>query len=277
MVLGGTCLTLRRGMSYSGFMSKLSILHSFLIYILAINFLTSCIGPSKAKQSAVYKVEIANSFMQGRNYPAALKELISAEQDDPNNAQVQEYLGHVYLARERYELAEKHYLKALDLDPNFTDVRNSLARLYIETGRLNKSEEFLKLAMNDLTYIPYYRTLANYGVLEFKRKNFTKAADYFKKSLEKDRENCETNIYLGRSYLEGNDLDVAILQFEKSLSFCSQINSDAAHYYSAISLYRKNEVARAQTRFEELIKLYPEGFHNEKARKMLSLIKSETP
>jgi type IV pilus assembly protein PilF len=264
-------------MSYSDFMSKLSILHSFLIYILAINFLTSCLSPSKSKQSAVYKVEIANSFMNGKNYPAALKELLSAEQDDPKNAQVQEYLGHVYLARERVELAEKHYLNALELDPNFTDVRNSLARLYIDTGRLNKSEEFLKVAMNDLTYIPYHRTLANYGVLEFKRKNFSKAAEYFKKSLEKDRENCDTNIYLGRSFLEGKDLEFAIQQFERSISFCSQINSDAAHYYSAISLYRKNEVARAQTRFEELIKLYPEGFHSEKARKMLSLIKSETP
>lgn len=258
-------------------MSKLSILNLFLIYILAISFFTSCASNNKSQQTAAYKVEIANSFMKGKNYPAALKELISAEQDDPKNPQVQEFLGHVYLARERFELAEKHYLKALDLDPNFTDVRNSLARLYIETGRLNKSEEYLKAAMNDLTYIPYHRTLANYGILEFKRKSFSKAADYFKKSLEKDRDNCDTNVYLGRSYLEGNDIDISIQQLEKSISFCSQVDSDAAHYYSAIALYRKNEVARAQTRFEELVKLYPDGFHNEKARKMLSLIKSETP
>jgi type IV pilus assembly protein PilF len=258
-------------------MSKLSILTLFLIYILALGLFSSCSTTSKAKENAVYKIEIANSFMRGKNYPAALKELLSAEQDDPKNQQVQEFLGHVYRARERFELAEKHYLKALDLDPNFTDVRNSLAQLYIETGRYSKSEEYLKAAMNDLTYIPYHRTLANYGVLEFKRKNYAKAIDYFKKSLDKDRENCDTNVYLGRSYLESNDNDMAIQQFEKSISFCSQINSDIAHYYSAISLYRKKEVARAQTRFEELIKLYPDGLHNEKARKMLSLIKSETP
>lgn len=258
-------------------MSKLSILNSFLTSILAVNFLTSCLGPNKAKENAAYKVEIANSFIQGKNYPAALKELISAEQDDPKNPQVQEYLGHVYLARDRFELAEKHYLKALALDANYTDVKNSLAHLYMETGRLNKSEEYLKSAMNDLTYIPYYRTLANYGILEFKRKNFTKAFDYFKKSLEKDRENCDTNVYLGRSYTEANELDSAIKQFEKSITFCSQIGSDIAHYYSAIAFYRKNEVSRAQSRFEELIKLYPDGPHNDKARKMLSLIKSETP
>ena len=174
-------------------------------------------------------------------------------------------------------MAEKHYLKALSLDSKFTDVRNSLARLYIDTSRFNKAEEYLKAAMNDLTYIPYHRTLTNYGVLEFKRKKFSKAVEYFRKSLEKDRENCETNVYLGRSYLEDNETDRAIQQLEKSISFCSQVNSDAAHYYSAIALYRKNEVARAQTRFEEVVKIFPDGFHNDKARKMLSLIKSETP
>ena len=264
-------------MSYSIFMSKLAILNLFLICILAVNFFTSCASSEKSQENAAYKVEIANSFIKGNNYPAALKELLSAEQDDPKNPQVQEYLGHVYLARERYELAEKHYLKALDLDSNFTDVRNSLARLYIDTGRFSKAEEYLKAAMNDLTYIPYHRTLANYGQLEFKRKKFSKAAEYFRKSLDKDRENCDTSVYLGRSYLEDNDIDRAIQQLEKSISFCSQINSDSAHYYSAIALYRKNEVARAQTRFEELIKIFPDGYYNDKARKMLSLIKSETP
>lgn len=260
-------------------MSKLNINITVLVSILAVSFLFSCVSTNndKKKQTAQYKIEIANSLIKRKSYPAALKELLSAEEDDPNNPQIQEYLGHVYYARERFELAEKHYLKSLQMDPKYTDVRNSLAVLYLETGRFSKAEEQLKIAIEDLTYVPYYRTLANLGSLEFKRKNYPKAVDYLKKSLDKDRENCDTNVLLGRAQLEGGEIADAVLQLEKSISFCYQAESDLAHYYSAIALYRKKEVARAQARFEELVRVFPNGPHNERSRKMLSLIKSETP
>lgn len=234
----------------------------------------SCQTSSKAKSDkANYRLEIAAAMMKGENYPGALKELLIAAEEDPTHAGVQSALGTVYFAREKYELSEKHYLKALKLQPDFTQARNDLARSYIETGRYSRAEELLKQAIEDLTYVNYHITYANFGILEFKKNNFTKAIEYLKKSLEKDRENCTTQVYLGRSFLEAGDSEAALSQLDRATSFCSQVDSDLGHYYSAIALYRSKQPEKAQLRFEELVVLFPNGPNQEKAKKMIYLIK----
>lgn len=240
--------------------------------------LNSCASNTALKkEQAQLRLEMAQGLIRGQNYPTALKELLVALEDDPTNAGIHASLGEVYFARERYELSEKHYLKALSLNPNFTEAKNFLARSYIETGRLNKAESLLQDAIKDLTYINYSLTYLNFGLLEFKKNNFNKAIDYFKKSLEKDRENCKTHVYLGRSFMELEQLDTAVAQLNKSVSFCSAIDSDEAHYYSAIAYYRNKQFEKSQTRFEELISLFPNGPFNEKSQKMLELIKKGAP
>jgi tetratricopeptide (TPR) repeat protein len=91
--------------------------------------------------------------------------------------------------------------------------------------------------------------------------------------LEKDRENCTTQVYLGRAFLEAADSEAALSQLERAISFCSQADSDLGHYYSAIALYRSKQPEKAQLRFEELVVLFPNGPNQEKAKKMIDIIK----
>lgn len=240
-----------------------------------IIFLFSCSTLTKDKdqdESAQLHMQIATSQMNSGNYPIALKELLIAEDLSPNNALVQANLGRVYFLRERFDLSEKHYKKAISLKPDFTEAKNSLARAYIEYGQLKQAETLLKDVMSDLTYVDFPKAYANYGILEFKRKNYSSAISYFKKSLERDRENCFTQVYLGRSYLESKELSLAVSQLEKSIPFCMQVDSDEAHFYSAIALYRDNQVDKSKLRFQEQLKLFPSGYNNEKAQKMLELV-----
>ena len=202
----------------------------------------------------------------------ALKELLISEELDPSNSETQAQLGLVYFMRERYELSEKHYRRALSLRPDFTDAKNNLARSYIELGQFKKAEVALKEVLSDLTYNDYPRALANYGVLEFRKKNYPKAVEYLKKSLERDRENCFTQVFLGRSYLEMQDLSTAVKQLDRAVGFCVPIDNDEAHYYAAISYLRDKQKEQARLRFEELVKLFPNGPHAEKSRKALELI-----
>lgn len=249
-----------------------------LLVLVFVAGLTSCIsnGP-KANDTADLHMQIATSHIKNGNYPLALKELLLAEEQDPKNARVQANLGLVYFMRERYELSEKHYKNALKLDPEFTEAKNSLARSYIEIDKLKEAEPLLKEVLADLTYVGFPQANANYGILEFKRKNYSQAAAYFRKSLQHDRENCHTQVFLGRSYLEQGNLTLALPQLEKAIPFCRDINADEAHYYSAIALYRDNQKLKARYRFEELTKLFPSGRNFEKAQKMLALVKKETP
>jgi Tfp pilus assembly protein PilF len=244
----------------------------FAVAICAL-LLNSCATSATNSERAKNRVELAAAYIKSENYPAALRELLKAQEDDPNNPSVESALGTVYFKREKYELSEKHYLRALALKPDFTQARNDLARSYIETGRYTRAEELLKQSLDDLTYLNYPQTYANYGILEFKKNNYEKAIYYLKKSLEKDRENCETQVYLGRSFLESNDLESAISQLERAVTFCSQAESDLGHYYSAIALYRGQQTDKALLRFEELTTLFPNGPNREKADKMIAIIK----
>lgn len=228
-------------------------------------------------ENASLHLQIANEYIKNENFPLALKELLLAEESNPANPSVQANLGLVYFMRERYELAERHYKKAIGLRPDFTDAKNNLGRIYVELGEYNKAEALLNEVLLDLTYVDFSKAYANLGVLEFNRKKFSEAVTYLKKSLERDRENCYTQSYLGRSYLELGDLALALSQLEKSIPFCQQIESDEALYYSAIALYRNNRKDAAIARFQELIKMYPAGTNNEKAQKMLFLIKKGNP
>ncbi|MBC7421005.1 MAG: tetratricopeptide repeat protein [Bdellovibrio sp.] len=251
-------------------MSTLRI--SFYLFICLL--LGACESARVEKnEDANLHMQIAVSHMQKENYPLALKELLIAQDLSPRNASIQANLGNVYFMRERYDLSEQHYKRAIALQPNFTDAKNNLARVYIETSQNRQAEVLLKEVLTDLTYVDFPRAQANYGILEFNRKNYKTAISYFKRSIERDRENCFTNVYLGRSYLELKETLLAVSQLEKSIAFCQPLEIEDAHYFSAIALYRNNQKDRAIFRFEELLKLFPSSKYVDRTQKMLVVLK----
>jgi len=249
--------------------------------LLFINFFGALLGCAtraltEKEESAILHLQIATEYIKSEKYPAALKELLIAEDLSPRNPSIQANLGLVYFMRERYELAEKHYSKSISIKPDFTDAKNDLGRVYVEIGQFKKAEALLKEVLNDLTYVDFSKANANYGVLEFKRKNYRNAILYLNKALEQDRENCYIRAYLGRSNLELKNTTNAISQLKKAIPFCEQINSDEAHFYLGIALYRDNQKELSIFRFEELLRIFPSGFHFEKTQKMLELVKQGT-
>lgn len=237
--------------------------------------LSSCstLNNSDRMETADLHMQIGISHLQRENYPEALKEFLIAEDLAPSNPAVQSNLALTYFFREKYDLAEKHYLKSISLKPNFTEAKNNLARVYIEIGKLNKAEPLLKEVLKDLTFSEYPSAYTNYGILEFKRSNFIVSKNLIKKSLEIDRESCENHLYLGRNYLELNEISLAVDQLDKSITFCKDRNTDEPLYYSALANYRNKQRDRAMVRFEELLQLYPTGKNSEKTKKMLDLIR----
>lgn len=252
-------------------------MNKLVILLLALSMAGCATKTSSDKiEAAALHLQIANEHLKKENYPLALRELLIAEELNPEDATVQANLGLVYFMRDRFELAEKHYKKSILIRPDYTDVKNNLGRVYVEIGQYRQAEALLKEVLSDLTYVDFSKAYANYGVLEFKRKNYKSAVTYFKKSLERDRENCYTQVYLGRSYLELKDTAYAVIQLDKAIPFCQQIESDEAHFYSAVAFYRNNQKDKAKFRFEEMIRLFPSGYNIEKAQKMLALLNKGT-
>jgi type IV pilus assembly protein PilF len=244
----------------------------FLPLILAL-FLTSCVSSPEKTDKAALHMKIGISHFENANYPKALSAFLEAEQLDPQNALVQNNLGLTYFMRERFDLSEKHFKKAVSLKPTFTEARNNYARLLIEIEKYPQAEAELEKVLGDLTYGGFEKAYINLGLSHFKQKRFPKAVEAFLKAIDQQQDSCIANTYYGRSLLEMSEYQRALVALNRAISFCQKIMYDEPHYFSALTYYRLGEKEKSLARFEELVKLYPNGAYQEKSKAMSDLIR----
>ncbi len=245
-----------------------------IFYCLLIIFIFSACttSPSKDKERASLKTQLGISHLENNNLPLALKELLAAEELDSANPITQSNLGLVYFLRKKMDLSIKHYSNALRLYPEFTEAKNNLARVYIEVKQYIKAEALLSNVLEDLTYTNSPSAYMNYGLMRFQQKRFADAKVLFRKVLETNRENCFAQVYLGRSYLEMGENQDAVHQLEKATPICLPTKIDEAHYFSGIAHYRSGLKNKSLLRFQEVIKLFPDGENFQSAKQMVDLI-----
>ncbi|MFP5518436.1 MAG: tetratricopeptide repeat protein [Bdellovibrionia bacterium] len=236
--------------------------------------LTGCATfQNKDKEKAVLYWEMANTQIENGNLPLALKDLLTAEKLDPKNSAVQHSLGLVYFLRERYDLSIRHFERAVSISPDFTEARNNYARALIEMRKYPEAEAQLKIVVNDLTYTSQEKGFLNYGILKFEQKQYREAAKHFESALRVTPDDCEANNFLGRSLFETKSYDRAAEALDRAVGFCQKQMVDEPHYYAALAYYRMGNREKAITRFEELIKYYPNGEYREKAKGLIELIR----
>jgi type IV pilus assembly protein PilF len=252
------------------------LLLSFSI-VMTMLFTWGCVSTNQNNKprAAELKMEIGVSHMQRNNLPLALKELLGALELDPKNPYVHNNLGIVYYLREKYDLSVKYFTEAVSLNPAFTEAKNNLARVYIEQKQYSKAARLLDEVLADLTYTNAHSAYFNYGLLYFNQNKFDQSKLYLSKILSDNREDCYTQVYYARSLMETNYLKLASEQLDKATQFCVLERVDDAHFYGAIAYYRTGNKQKALARFEELVKIFPEGKHRVKASEMIQLIQKE--
>lgn len=238
--------------------------------------LSSCATTSSGDSDrALLHQRIGLSYYEAGNYPLALKEFKEAYELDSKNPAIMNNLGLVYFQRERYDLAEQHIRKALALSPDFTEARNNLARILIDEKKYEEAEKELKVVIDDLTYTGVERAYMNLGLLYYNTGDFQKAREAFLKSVNLQKESCTANTYLGKSHFELKNYAKAAEVLDKAIGFCQTSGYDEPHYYSALTYYRLGQTDKSVARFEEILKLYPNGLYRDKSRAMLDLIKKD--
>lgn len=245
------------------------ILFSFLIF--AISGCGSF--ATQDKEAAEMHLRIGTSQLQDGAYPQALSSLLKAEELDADNPVIQNNLSLAYFVRERYEQAEKHVLKALSLKSDYSDARNNYGRILIERNRPQDAVNELKKVIADLTYQFPEKPLINVGIAYFKMKQYDSARAYFQKALDIQRDNCLAHSYYGRCWYELKKYDRATESLDRAVGFCQRGQFDEPHYFSAMAYYDSGNLVQAESRFEEIVKLYPRGKYTDKARAILKTIR----
>lgn len=235
--------------------------------------LSGCASLSEDKEAAELHHRIGVGHINNGNFPLALSELIQAEKLDPSNPQIQNTLGLAYFLRERFDLSENHLRLALSLSPQFSEARNNLGRVLIERGKFKDATQELKIVAKDLTYPHPERVYSNLGLAAFNGKDYKGALDYFKKSIDYQRDNCMSLNYYGRSLYEIKDFSRSAEALDKAAAFCQKSQFDEPQYYGALSYYQLGETKKSEARLEGLLKLYPDGKYRDKAKSALETMR----
>jgi tetratricopeptide (TPR) repeat protein len=87
------------------------------------------------------------------DWNAAITALKLAALRDPQNADIQNYIGYAYRRLRQLEPAFVHYRQALALSPRHRSAHEHLGEIYLVKGDLAKAEEYLA-ALENLCLIP---------------------------------------------------------------------------------------------------------------------------
>lgn len=244
------------------------------LVLLLFPIVTSCsLFTSEDKDTAELHLRIGTSYLMNGDYPQALNELLIAESLDPENAVIQNNLGLAYMVRDRYELAENHIRNALKINSSYSDARNNLSKVLIERGQYNEALKEAKKVMEDLTYSFPEKPLINSGIAEFKLGQFSKSRETFLRAIEIQRDNCLAHSYYGRSLYELRDYKKASEALDKAVGFCQRSQFDEPVYYGALSYYQLGDRVKSESRFEQILKMYPNGQYSDKAKSMLEVMR----
>lgn len=235
--------------------------------IAALFLVTSCSSKKdvKAKQAELYYGAGTQSLMQ-QQYTEALKNLIKANEMDPDNAEVLNNLGMAYYFKGEKDIAVKTLHRALEIDEKNSDAKTNLASILYKDGRIAEAEKMYKEVLKDLTYDKQARTYFNLGILELRSKgNTVSAENYFKKSIKEDDNYCPAYLHLGLLQFNRRQFNSALKNFrEAAMGTCYE--SPAPHYYQALSLIELRRYDDARLKLDDIDTRFKKSSFAVKAR-----------
>lgn len=238
-------------------------------------FSVGCQSFREKEERANFMLQSGTALYASGRYPEALRDLLRAHKVNPRSPAIANALGLTYHARGRSDLGIKYLYEAVALDPAFTEARNNLVRVFIETKDFKSAQQELLLVKKDLTYSALDKVFINEGLLYFDQKQYSRALTPFEKAISYGRDNCAAHHLYGRSLFELKKYNEAALALDKAVIFCQKVGSEEPHYLSALAYYRSGDKRKAAVRFDEIVKLYPDGKYFEKSQSLLEIVKKE--
>ncbi len=157
----------------------ISILLSFL-------FATGCVTVDFGQdKEAQFHYKMGLSYLSEGNLQMAFVELNKAYQISPNDKDVINSLGFVYMQLEEYEKAKELFSKAISIDPQFSEAHNYLGVVYFRTGKMSEAIDSFKTALSNLLYRNPEIAFYNLGMVYYRLAQYEQASNAFKDAIKR--------------------------------------------------------------------------------------------
>ncbi|MDA8338414.1 MAG: tetratricopeptide repeat protein [Nitrospiraceae bacterium] len=125
------------------------------------------------------------SHLNEGNIQAAFVELQKAYQISPDNKEILNSLGLVYLHLEEFEKAKDLFLRAVSIDSEFSEAYNHLGVTYSRRGQWTESIEAFKKALLNPLYQTPEMAFYNLGMAYYRVGQYEPAINAFKDAIKR--------------------------------------------------------------------------------------------
>ncbi|MCK5066047.1 MAG: tetratricopeptide repeat protein [Bacteroidales bacterium] len=179
-------------------------------------------------------INISIAFENVRHFEQAIKYLIQAYRQYPENLSVLYDLGYFYDRLHRFDESLKYYQLYLDLDPYSDNVWYNMGIVYHKLEQFEKAVEAYDFSI--VINPDYASAYFNKASVWVNAGNFDRAIDTYKEFLEVESESTQAYCYMGDCYEQMNRLDDALDAFKKVIELD---NSDPEGWFGAGMIYHR--------------------------------------
>lgn len=248
-------------------------------FLLLIFLLTACAADLEMqKRKAEDKRNIAEAYIDQKNYTEALRELLEAEKLYPDDPNLQHDLGFVYMEKEKPDLAIQHLKRALALKSDYSAAKNTLGVAYMKNEQWDDAITCFKELSENLLYTTPQNPLFNLGWAYYQKKDFAESEKYYKKALglyedglSKDAVYIKALHGLGLNYMATGRSREAIAMLEKAVQSVPRV---AELFFDLGRAYKMaQEYPKAVKAYNKVIELVPDRSLAREAAKAAEEIK----
>ncbi len=210
-------------------------------------------GSAERGEPAVPAIDRAQAYLEANRPELARREVLSALQLAPNDAQLHALLGQVHRATEDWSEAEKCYHHALALEPENPDFLVALGIVLMEQGRHPQAEEAVLQALRLAPqWAAAYRV---YALLMYRTGHLEKSRKLLDRSLALDPEDRHAHQLLALLHSEEQRHEVAGVHAHEGLA--ASPDSALSHTAIGVALLRSGHPFRARRALREALRLDP--------------------
>jgi len=199
----------------------------FILLLLIILTAACAANRELQKRQAEDKRRVGEAHLRHGNYTLALRELLSAEKLDPDNADIHNDLGFVYLQREKFDLAVQHFKRALELKPEFPTAKNNLGVAFMKKKEWDAAIATFKELTQNLLYTTPQNPMVNLAWIYYNKKEHAVAEKYYAQALQLYREGLPKDLTYILA-LRGQALNyMAMGRYQEAVAALEQAVKDA--------------------------------------------------
>lgn len=256
------------------FMKKTREKAIVLIFLCIAVFLAACAPTALQKERSEAFLHKGVSFIELRQYPNALRELMEAEKYNPQDERIYYHKGIVYHAMNMKEKAFESFQRAISIKNDYSEAHNYLGTLYNAEGMWDKAIEHFDKAVANPLYTTPALPLYNAGWAYYSKKDYKKAMDSYVRALQREPETVlrpQIQKFIGKIYFDQSDYNNAIKHLRQAVTLDPSLFD--AHFFLGESYLKIMDKTNAKKAFQSVIDLAPKSSFGKKASDYLQSLK----